>query len=85
MSARGIFLTLLVSLVVYGVVRVCEAADDGLRKNFYKNSCPKAEQLVRDITWRKAQSDDKLGAKLLRMHYHDCFVRVCRLFSSYRI
>ncbi|XP_057489501.1 peroxidase 24 [Actinidia eriantha] len=77
MSAREVFLTLLVSIVVYGVlVRVCEA-DDGLRKNFYKNSCPKAEPLVRNITWSKAQSDDKLGAKLLRMHYHDCFVRGC--------
>ncbi|XP_055815180.1 peroxidase 24-like [Solanum dulcamara] len=48
------------------------------RKNFYKRtSCPNAEQLIRDITWSKARNDATLGAKLLRVHYHDCFVRGC--------
>ncbi|XP_059628241.1 peroxidase 24-like [Cornus florida] len=50
---------------------------DGLRKNFYWNRCPQAEKLVRDITWSKVQNDPTLGAKLLRMHFHDCFVRGC--------
>ncbi|XP_074338092.1 peroxidase 24-like [Apium graveolens] len=50
---------------------------DKLTKNFYKKSCPRAETLVRDITWGRAQSDSRLGAKLLRVHYHDCFVRGC--------
>ncbi|WMV10248.1 hypothetical protein MTR67_003633 [Solanum verrucosum] len=48
------------------------------RNNFYKStSCPNAEQLIRDITWKKAKNDATLGAKLLRVHYHDCFVRGC--------
>uniref|UniRef100_A0A3Q7EGR7 peroxidase n=1 Tax=Solanum lycopersicum TaxID=4081 RepID=A0A3Q7EGR7_SOLLC len=48
------------------------------RKNFYKSTrCPNAEQLIRDITWSKAKNDATLGAKLLRVHYHDCFVRGC--------
>lgn len=60
------------------LVLACNADDDGgLRKNFYKKSCPQAEKLVRDITWSKAQADPTLGAKLLRVHYHDCFVRGC--------
>ncbi|KAK1395155.1 Peroxidase [Heracleum sosnowskyi] len=63
---------------VLGVLMAsCAAKPDKLSKNFYKKSCPQAETLVRDITWGRAQSDSKLGAKLLRVHYHDCFVRGC--------
>ncbi|XP_059630214.1 peroxidase 24-like [Cornus florida] len=73
MRAREISLIILVStLAVVGVVDA-----DGLRKNFYKKSCPQAEDLVRNITWGKAQNDPTLGAKLLRMQFHDCFVRGC--------
>lgn len=76
MRSRARFIIIFVSLVVFGVTRVvCDL--DGLRKNFYKNSCPQAEKRVREIVWSKAQNNPSLGAKLLRMHYHDCFVRVC--------
>lgn len=47
--------------------------------NFYKVTriCPKAESLVKQITEEKVGKDPTLAAKLLRVHYHDCFVRVC--------
>lgn len=62
-------------LVLCGVVW---GAGNVPRKNFYKSTrCPNAEQLIRDITWSKAKNDATLGAKLLRVHYHDCFVRGC--------
>ncbi|XP_006357005.2 peroxidase 24-like [Solanum tuberosum] len=48
------------------------------RKNYYQSThCPNVEQLIRDITWSKVAKDATLGAKLLRIHYHDCFVRGC--------
>ncbi|KAK1392222.1 Peroxidase [Heracleum sosnowskyi] len=62
-------------LFVLGVLRASGA--DKLSKNFYKQRCRQAETLVRDITWGRAQNDSRLGAKLLRVHYHDCFVRGC--------
>ncbi|WOG83357.1 hypothetical protein DCAR_0102532 [Daucus carota subsp. sativus] len=62
-------------LFVLGVSRASGA--DKLKKNFYKNSCRQAETLVRNITWSRAANDSKLGAKILRVHYHDCFVRGC--------
>lgn len=69
----NIFLVFL-SIVVCGV---SGAGNNVPRKNFYKSTrCPNAEQFVRDITWSKAKNDSTLGAKLLRLHYHDCFVRV---------
>ncbi|KAM7467053.1 hypothetical protein LguiB_014615 [Lonicera macranthoides] len=60
-----------------GVARVCDGAAGGLKKNFYKSSCSQAEKIVRDITWSRAKTDPTLGSKLLRIHYHDCFVRGC--------
>ncbi|XP_069150885.1 uncharacterized protein [Solanum lycopersicum] len=66
-----VFLCLVLGGVAGGAAKVP-------RKNFYKSTrCPNAEQLIRDITWSKAKNDATLGAKLLRVHYHDCFVRGC--------
>ncbi|KAF4355231.1 hypothetical protein F8388_013006, partial [Cannabis sativa] len=47
----------------------------GLYMNFYGESCENLEQTVQDITWAKVQADATMAPKLLRLHYHDCFVR----------
>lgn len=47
-----------------------------LKKNTYSKSCPQVEDIVKDIVWGKVAKDLSLAAKLLRLHYHDCFVRV---------
>ncbi|CAK7324875.1 unnamed protein product [Dovyalis caffra] len=62
-------------VVVFTVVGFCQAGD--LRKNFYRNSCPEAEAIVKNITERHAETNLNLPAKLLRLHFHDCFVRGC--------
>ncbi|KAK3189833.1 hypothetical protein Dsin_029394 [Dipteronia sinensis] len=84
MRARNIVFVFLVSLLVCGVFRVCDAGNGRgrvrvgeLRMNFYKNSCPKAEDIVKKITWSRIAKNPGLPAKLLRMHYHDCFVTGC--------
>ncbi|XP_074272230.1 peroxidase 3-like [Silene latifolia] len=63
---------------------VATAADDkhGSKKgklvdNFYKKTCPSAEDTVREVIAKHAKNKPTLGAKLLRLHYHDCFVRGC--------
>ncbi|XAR54576.1 Peroxidase [Bertholletia excelsa] len=48
-----------------------------LNIKYYHRSCPSVEKTVRDITWSKVAENPALAAKLLRLHYHDCFVRGC--------
>lgn len=52
-------------------------AKGGLEMNFYRQSCPQAEKIVNDIICKTVPSNTALPAKLLRMHFHDCFVNGC--------
>ncbi|CAL9169071.1 unnamed protein product [Musa hybrid cultivar] len=50
---------------------------DELKKHFYKKLCPQAEEMVQDLVWASVESNSTLPAKLLRLFFHDCFVRGC--------
>lgn len=47
-----------------------------LSPTFYANTCPNVSTIVRGVVEQAAQNDNRLGAKLIRMHFHDCFVNV---------
>ncbi|CAK9175915.1 unnamed protein product [Ilex paraguariensis] len=71
---KAVFL-LLVCVTVCAVLGVCEGGN--LRRNFYEKSCPLAEEIVQNVTWKHTSTNPILPAKFLRMHFHDCFVRGC--------
>ncbi|CAK9169909.1 unnamed protein product [Ilex paraguariensis] len=48
-----------------------------LELHFYRNSCPQAELLVKRILQQHFSTDPSLPAGLLRLHFHDCFIRGC--------
>ncbi|KAF3445681.1 hypothetical protein FNV43_RR10857 [Rhamnella rubrinervis] len=48
-----------------------------LRKNFYDETCSCAEDIVQKATWDHVSANPAVPARLLRMHFHDCFVRGC--------
>ncbi|KAI3934355.1 hypothetical protein MKW92_018928 [Papaver armeniacum] len=48
-----------------------------LNATFYANTCPNVSSIVRGVIQQTLQSDPRIGASLLRLHFHDCFVNGC--------
>lgn len=65
---------LLVGVAVIGMMT--GSAEAKLQMGFYSKSCPKAEDIVRLYVEKHIPNAPSLAATLLRMHFHDCFVRV---------
>ncbi|KAJ7297846.1 hypothetical protein O6H91_14G060400 [Diphasiastrum complanatum] len=50
---------------------------NGLLVGFYNETCPQAETLVQKIVQLFFEDDRTVPAALLRLFFHDCFVRGC--------
>nr|GMD57084.1 peroxidase 66 [Ipomoea batatas] len=43
--------------------------------NYYDETCPNAEKIIYETVHSASVSDPKVPARLLRMFFHDCFIR----------
>ncbi|KAB8091917.1 hypothetical protein EE612_017614 [Oryza sativa] len=53
------------------------SACHGLQLGYYKQSCPRVEAIVRDEVKKFVYKDAGVGAGLIRLVFHDCFVEGC--------
>ncbi|XP_006343384.1 peroxidase 72-like [Solanum tuberosum] len=48
-----------------------------LDPQFYDLSCPKAKEIVKFVVSKAVAKEARMAASLLRLHFHDCFVKGC--------
>ncbi|KAK4481818.1 hypothetical protein RD792_012729 [Penstemon davidsonii] len=65
------------ALIIFMLCCILHIASAQLKVAFYKSTCPRAESIVRGVVQQRFKTDRSITAALLRMHFHDCFVRGC--------
>ncbi|KAL2337618.1 hypothetical protein Fmac_012064 [Flemingia macrophylla] len=74
MASRGYFFVLLQAFVF---VTIASSVFSHLTPNYYDYSCPKALSTIKSVVEAAVQKEYRMGASLLRLHFHDCFVNGC--------
>ena len=80
-SLKAVFLVLL-SLSAVGFISAVateEAENVGLVMNFYKDSCPQAEEIIKEQVRLLYKRHKNTAFSWLRNIFHDCAVEVCLL------
>lgn len=70
-------MTLALFLIVLVVIELEGRASAQLSANYYAKTCPKALSTIRAAVHRAVAAEHRMGASLLRLHFHDCFVNGC--------
>ncbi|KAL1342560.1 peroxidase 66 [Arachis duranensis] len=48
-----------------------------LQADYYDQTCPQLEKIIADTVLNASKHDPKVPARILRMFFHDCFIRGC--------
>ncbi|CAL9125947.1 unnamed protein product [Musa acuminata var. zebrina] len=55
----------------------CAAINGQLSPTFYSSTCPNLQSIVRSGMTQAVNREQRLGASILRLFFHDCFVNGC--------
>ncbi|XP_054781554.1 cationic peroxidase 1-like [Prosopis cineraria] len=76
MASQRCFCIVVYSLVFLGVANTA-LSSTSLSPDFYGHSCPKALDTIERVVQAAVYKERRMGASLLRLHFHDCFVNGC--------
>ncbi|XXG59307.1 hypothetical protein AAC387_Pa04g1413 [Persea americana] len=63
--------------LIFGLLGLLIPVQGDLKVGFYNQACPKVEAIILDYVKKHIPNAPSLAAPLLRMQFHDCFVRGC--------
>jgi peroxidase len=61
---------------------MASAASAQLSPTFYDTSCPDALFTISRVVTAAVRSEPRMGASLVRLHFHDCFVDVSIILAQ---
>ncbi|XP_031504427.1 cationic peroxidase 1-like [Nymphaea colorata] len=64
-------------VVLVAVAAAATSASAQLSTTFYDTVCPTALSTIKAAVVSAVQTEARMGASLLRLHFHDCFVQGC--------
>ncbi|KAJ0695994.1 putative peroxidase [Helianthus annuus] len=72
-SFSSFFLSLILSIAT-------ASSNSGLSSSYYDRVCPEALPTIKRVVEVALAQERRMGASLLRLHFHDCFVNVSNFF-----
>lgn len=73
---------LLAAAVLFAFVLDESSSQAQLTPDFYNTTCPNASNIILGVLQNAFNSDIRITASLIRLHFHDCFVNVLALSFS---
>jgi peroxidase len=74
MSRRFVAAACVVATVAFALLASTSSAQ--LDPHFYDKACPAALPTIKRLVQEAVAAEPRMGASLLRLHFHDCFVNV---------
>ncbi|KAK2990435.1 hypothetical protein RJ640_011183 [Escallonia rubra] len=76
--AQSLSFVMVVALLAFSPLCSSQASGSAyLYPQFYDRSCPKAVEIVKSVVAKAVAREARMAASLLRLHFHDCFVKGC--------
>ncbi|VFQ74077.1 unnamed protein product [Cuscuta campestris] len=70
-------LGIIIKLFFFIIFFLSESTEAQLSATFYSNTCSNVSAIVSSVIQQASRNDPRIGASLIRLHFHDCFVNGC--------